>query len=150
VKQEIEPGILGIWKGIYSYSIPVKYKTERTKEVGFTIKIEQVNGNKFSGTVQDDASTGGTPGTGKIKGRFNKTEIRFDKNMPVYAFIDKQGNHRTNTNKVHPTIQYTGLFLDDPKTIGGVWKFKKQTLIWLGGFIPIWRRNTGTFFMKKE
>ncbi|WP_040281238.1 hypothetical protein [Psychroserpens damuponensis] len=148
--QEGDIAVKGIWKGTYQYSIPDEFKDDRMIDVEFTINIDTLKGNTFTGTVKDDLSTGGTPGTGTIKGKFDNDRIYFTKNMPISATIDKNGIHSTHTNKKHPTLVYEGQFSRNKQIIKGTWKFKSKAL-YFKGFIPrLLSRGTGTFVMNKS
>lgn len=139
----------GVWKGTYTYNIPEEHKDERLQQVRFTIRITDVQGQNFTGTVEDDLATGGTPGTGQITGHFTEREIWFDKNMPVYAYIDREGKRVQDAGKKHPVIAYEGQFGGGKQYCAGTWRFKKKTLIWRG-IIPFWvSRGTGRFAMNK-
>jgi len=142
--------MLGTWKGTYTYNIPDQYKDDRTRKVSFTIRITEVKGETFTGTVEDDLETGGTPGTGRISGGFTQRKLWFDKNMPVYAYIDRDGKHVEDAHKKHPTIVYEGYFSPGKQHCSGNWRFKKKVLIW-HGIIPRWvTPGTGQFSMEKE
>jgi hypothetical protein len=139
----------GAWKGTYTYGMPDQYKDEWLQKVGFMIRITDVQGQNFTGTVEDDQETGGTPGTGKITGRFTERQIWFDKDMPIYAYIDEKGEHVRDSGKKHPTIAYEGQFSGGKLFCGGTWRFKKKRLIWRG-IIPHWvSGGTGRFSMEK-
>lgn len=141
--------MLGVWRGTYTYDIPEQYKAKMFQKVGFTIRITDVQGQNFSGTVENDQETGGTPGTGEVKGYFTERQISFDKNMPVYAGIDMDGKQVRDTAKRHPTIAYEGSFGESKQSCTGTWRFKKKKLIWRG-IIPSWVSGwTGQFSMKK-
>lgn len=141
--------MLGTWKGTYTYSIPDELKDDRLKEVGFTIQITSVQGSTFTGTVEDDQNTGGTPGVGKITGRFTDYTVQFDKEMPVYSHLDKNGNHIQDSSRKHPTIVYKGEFGGAKQYCLGTWHFKKKVLVWRG-IIPVWASGgSGRFSMSK-
>jgi hypothetical protein len=148
--EEGDIDMLGTWKGTYTYDIPEEYRDERTQKVEFEIVINSVNKNQFIGTVEDNLSTGGTPGIGNINGSFNDYELLFEKNMPIHARIENDGSHTIDENKKHPTIIYSGEFSRSKKIIKGTWRFKKKVLVWKG-IIPLWiLPGTGTFSMEKE
>lgn len=151
--QMTEEGIIeleGNWSGSYTYNIPEEYKTAKTREVNFNIIIQNVNHIRFSGIVEDDLKTGGTPGIGNITGRFTKQKIKFIKKMPISASFDIHGNHVIDESKPHPTLIYNGFFSLDKQYITGTWKFKRKKIFWKGIF-PIWYSlGNGHFIMKKE
>lgn len=150
ITEEGKIDMSGVWNGTYTYDIPEEYKDERTKEVRFKIVIDSVNKNQFKGTVEDDLSTGGTPGVGDINGKYNDYELTFEKDMPVYARIEMDGSRSIDKNKKHPTIIYSGEFSRDKKIVTGTWKFKKKILVWKG-IIPLWIiPGTGYFSMEKD
>ena len=142
--------MLGTWKGTYTYDIPERHKDDRTQKVEFKIVINSIDKNHFSGKVEDNLSTGGTPGIGRINGKFNDYELTFEKDMPIQARIEKDGSHSIDKNKKHPTILYTGEFSRSKKSVTGSWRFKKKVLVWKG-IIPLWiLPGTGHFSMEKE
>ena len=147
-----EEGVInlkGIWNGSYQYAIPDEFKDDRMINVNFTLTIENVKGKTFTGTVKDDLATGGTPGTGIIKGDFDNEAIYFTKNMPIASFINEDGTRHTDSNKKHSTLVYEGNFSRSKQTITGMWKFKTKAL-YFKGFIPrLVSKGTGTFVMNK-
>jgi hypothetical protein len=150
ISEEGEIDIVGTWKGTYTYNLPDEYKTGKMQKVEFTIKIEKVKARNFWGSVEDNLKTGGTPGIGEITGKYTNEEVQFDKNMPIYTEIDKNGNHVSDDTKKHPTILYKGVFSRNKRHITGIWLFKKKKLFWKGIF-PVWYSlGNGTFTMKKE
>lgn len=128
--------IRGKWRGHYTYSIPDGVNADLLKKVEFIMNITNVLGHKFYGTVEDNATIGGTPGIGKVEGVLEGNSMRFEKKMPVYAGIDAAGNRFTDETKKHPTITYEGMFLEKNMSVKGAWKFKEKVTIrkW---FIPI-------------
>lgn len=140
----------GTWTGTYQYNLPEEYKDEKLIDVNFTITIEKVKGNTFSGTVKDDLETGGTPGLGIIKGKFSDIGIEFDKKMPISASIDEKGERVVNEKKKHPTIIYEGDFSRSKKNISGIWKFKKRVIFWKGIIPYRVTVGNGTFTMNKN
>jgi len=141
----------GVWNGTYQYAIPDEFKDDKMIDVKFTITIDKVNGNTFTGTVQDDLSTGGTAGIGIIEGKFDNKTIRFTKNMPIRTRIINEALDRNiNEDKKHPTLFYEGQFSRNKQAINGLWKFKKRVVFWKG-FIPLYISvGHGTFTMSKN
>lgn len=142
---EIE--IQGEWKGTYYYSIPTEFSDIKLGHVEFVIHINTTKGSEFEGTVEDNTEMGGTPGVGRIKGRYTDTHIYFEKHMPVYGYIMRNGEHKIDQNKKHPVLIYEGMFSKNKKNITGAWKFKKR-LVFGKGFIPLFTSTgNGTFAM---
>nr|WP_321229785.1 hypothetical protein [uncultured Psychroserpens sp.] len=142
--------VKGIWNGTYQYAPRDEFKDDKMIDVNFTITIDNVKKNTFTGTVKDDLSTGGTPGTGIIKGKFDNDRMYFTKKMPISSTIDETGKRNNNTNKKHPTLIYEGAFSRSKQIITGTWKFKTKAL-YFKGFIPyLFSRGTGTFVMSKS
>jgi len=148
--EEGEIDLQGIWTGAYQYFLPQEFKDEKLINVNFTITIKNVKGNTFTGVVEDDLESGGTPGLGIIKGKFSDIGIEFNKNMPIHASIDEKGERFTNEKKKHPTIIYKGDFSRSKKSIGGTWKFKKRVLFWKGIIPYMISVGNGTFTMNKK
>ena len=112
----------------------------------FEITVTSTEGDRFNGSVQDDLTTGGTEGIGKIVGKISGDKIEFIKQMPVMTLmVDKKGTRKT-FNRKQRKIYYTGVFSNDRKTITGQWQFKFG-FIWIG-IIPIpVQANKGTWVM---
>jgi hypothetical protein len=51
----------GTWKGYYRYNSEWIRKKTGFEKTRFTIEIIEFDGKNFSGTVTDDADTGGMP-----------------------------------------------------------------------------------------
>lgn len=148
-----EEGIIdmkGIWNGTYTYNVPDEYKDDRLIEVKFRIEVLEVKKNIFSGTVKDDLESGGTSGIGTISGSCTETEIKYIKQMPIYAYIDKEGNHLTNPKRKHLPIIYEGSFSRSKKHITGIWKFKKKRLVFINLIPRLITNGSGHFTMTKE
>jgi hypothetical protein len=147
--EEGDINLKGIWHGTYQYSIPDEFKDDKMIDVNFTLTIDTIKGKSFSGTVEDDLSSGGTPGIGVIKGTFDKDSIYFTKKMPVLSQVDEHRKHTNDTNKKHPTLVYEGVFSRSKHILTGTWKFKSKTVVW-NGLIPSFvSRGNGTFVMSK-
>ncbi|WP_028980272.1 hypothetical protein [Sporocytophaga myxococcoides] len=139
--------IQGKWKGTYYYNIPKEISDIEVGHVDFVITILSVKRSEFEGTVEDNIEMGGTPGIGKIKGRCTDTHIYFEKFMPVYGFIKRNGEHHIDHNKKHPVLIYEGLFSQNKRNITGSWKFKKRLVFWKG-IIPMFiSTGNGSFVM---
>lgn len=148
--EEGEVNMVGKWNGNYDYDLPDKYIDERTQKVEFSIEIFNTEDTTFRGTVEDDLSTGGTPGRGEIKGNYNGYDVTFEKLMPISAMIDAKGNHIIKEKKKHKAIIYQGVFSRDKKNVSGTWRFKKKMLGWYG-IIPFWGYpGWGEFTMTKK
>lgn len=142
--------MMGTWNGSYTYDMPEEYKDEKTQKVEFKIIIKSIHKNQFTGTVEDNILTGGTPGVGSIIGNFDDYELTFEKNMPIYTRIERNGSHTIDKNKKHPAIIYSGEFSRNKRIVTGSWIFKKKVLIWKG-IIPYWIYPAAGFFsMEKE
>lgn len=120
----------GIWKGKYKFAgrVPESLKTRETQ---FEINIQSFDGSHFTGTVEDDLESGGTPGTGKVQGEISNDNISFVKQMPVSAlyFKDKM---IIDEKKMHPPIYYTGKISNGRAQ--GTWRFRFG--IMFKGIIP--------------
>ena len=148
--EEGEINLKGTWNGTYQYSIPDEYKDDNMIDVNFTLIIETINGKTFTGTVKDDLASGGTPGTGIVKGKFDNNSIYFTKKMPISSTVDENGKRAINTNKKHPTLVYEGEFSRSKHIITGTWKFKSKALYFKGLIPRLFSRGTGTFVMSKN
>jgi len=148
--EEGEINLEGTWKGTYQYNIHEELIDEQLKEVEFTIVIDKLKGISFSGTVEDNLETGGTPGKGIIKGKINNDQIQFNKEMPVHASINEKGERIINQNKKHHTIIYKGEFSRSKKSIHGYWEFKKRVWLWKGIIPYRVSLGNGTFTMHKN
>lgn len=150
INEEGEINMQGEWFGTYQYNMPEEFKDERLINVDFTLTIDSVKGNRFTGKVQDHSETGGTPGIGIIRGTFNDDKIEFRKNMPIKSRIDEYGNHIIDESKKHTTLYYKGTFSKSKKIVTGTWKFKKTIFFWKGIVPHLVSLGNGTFSMKKK
>lgn len=141
----------GTWTGSYRFSDPKINKIRGFEQTNFVIQIREVDGESFSGTVEDDLSTGGMEGVGEIHGKVIGDRIEFVKQMPrMTLLVDKNGTRKTQ-NKKHRLLYYSGQFSADKKEIKGAWKFKPG-FIWYG-IIPIpvgSTKGTWTMDLKEE
>ena len=126
--------IKGNWKGQYRYDNKSHQKMMGFDATNFEIDILSVDDAQFTGSVTDDAATGGMDGVGEIVGKVTGNKIEFVKQMPVAMFRDSKGTRRT-LNKKHRKIYYSGIISEDGKEIAGVWLFKFG-FIWIG-IVPI-------------
>jgi len=114
--------MLGIWKGKYTYNLK-KDVEFNNKEVEFIIEINEFDGEKFSGTVQDNDEYFGTKGVGTIEGKVNGKMITFIKQMPIKTIVLNHKKRVEDTNKKHKPIYYSGIS-DHKDTFSGTWKMK--------------------------
>jgi hypothetical protein len=136
--------LTGVWKGYYTYNKKY-YKNKEGVKNHFTITIENVSGNSFSGKVEDDAATGGTSGVGRVEGKVKGDKIEFIKKMPVHVMFD--GEKRIlEENKSHPNIYYSGI-LSDNKVKAGKWRFRRR--IFFSGGRLFWGAGNGEWAMEK-
>lgn len=138
----------GKWQGTYEYNRPAGYENAQLTPVAFIIEIVASSNGSFTGTVEDNLETGGTPGVGQINGTVIDGSVVFEKNMPVHGLYFPNGARIVNPDKKHPTILYTGK-LEQDQFIHGTWKFKKPKFRWFG-LLPWWYEGgSGTFRMEK-
>jgi hypothetical protein len=136
----------GTWSGTYEYNLSKEFEKANKSPVAFTIKITNWENSKFTGTVEDDLSKGGTPGIGEIAGVVKDVQVSFTKKMPIAAFYDENGNSFIEEDKKHATLYYKGMLADNQ--IKGSWRFKNK-IVWFG-IIPRWYKGgNGTFSMNK-
>ncbi len=114
----------GIWQGQYWYNNH-KMLTEiiKNRKTNFKLHITHFDKNNFSGTVEDDLVTGGTPGIGTIEGILKGNQILFIKKMPVKSIMYPDGGLKNLRGK-HPNIYYSGILNKETQTMNGSWKFK--------------------------
>lgn len=136
----------GTWTGYYRYNSKLTRKNTGFEKTGFTIHIETFDGTGFEGIVNDDVSTGGMKETGKIIGYVKNDTVHFRKLMPRSRMINPDGT-RSEFDKKHKVLYYTGVLSKDKTAISGKWKFK-NTIGFLFGFIPIpYSPGCGTWSM---
>lgn len=136
--------MIGEWFGHYKYSNKELQNKVGVDKTYFRINILTFQDNKFTGTVEDDKNTRGTPGIGDIVGEIIDEKISFIKQMPVHATINAKGETIIQ-NKKHMPIYYSGILADDGKMINGKWEFKIPFIFKLL-FPGKWH---GTFEMEK-
>jgi hypothetical protein len=127
--------MVGHWKGYYKFEKERIQKMIGFEKTYFEITIEKFDGINFSGSVNDDITTGGMEETGKIIGKVEKDKISFQKLMPLNDQINLKGE-RIKTNQKHPTLYYSGTFSENKTAIVGTWKFKRR-IEFIFGIIPI-------------
>jgi len=120
----------GTWLGYYKHKSKLLPENIRDRFTKFKIIIDEFDGIKFKGTVEDDITTGGTQGTGVIEGLKRGNEISFIKKMPVETMVLPSGKIKT-TNKKHPKIYYSGIISTNENEVKRSWKFKLG-IIWVG------------------
>jgi hypothetical protein len=136
----------GTWKGYYKYDNKILQKASGFDKTFFTIIVKSSDESSFEGNVIDDINTGGMQGTGDIIGKIDGEKITFKKLMPRKSTIDLKGQ-KNDSDGIHPTIYYSGIFSENRREINGEWKFK-ITIGFLFGFIPIpYRPGKGTWSM---
>ena len=138
--------MLGTWVGNYRFNNDTHQKLIGFEKTFFEIIITASDGRKFSGTVQDDLSTGGTEGKGIIEGEINGSRVTFIKKMPVLTFLNPKTGKRITRRKSHSLIMYLGTLSEDKKSISGDWKFKNR-IYWYGLFPIITSKSSGTWEM---
>jgi hypothetical protein len=129
-----EQHMKGNWGGYYKHESELIPEERRNQHTHFKITIDRFDGKIFSGTVEDDAATGGTPGVGEIKGVKDGLQIAFIKKMPVETILLPNGE-RITRNRKHPTIYYSGTISHKESYMTGTWKFKSGW-IWFG-ILPV-------------
>ena len=137
----------GIWKGTYTFYDKRVNLARGFGHTAFVIEITALNGNQFTGTVQDDSETGGMEGVGTIHGNFDGKSIRFVKQMPVMTLLMNDQGLRKKLPKKHRPIYYSGTISADYKSIEGVWKFKSG-IVWMGLFPMPMVTSKGTWSMR--
>ena len=121
------------WHGRYYYNNRSQQKLAGSDYTKFYIDLVFLSETRFTGTVTDDASTGGTPGIGNVSGTIVGDKIQFVKRMPVLEFTDRNAR-RTVGHKRHPNIYYSGALSPDARSMSGEWKFK--WVIMFRGVLP--------------
>lgn len=114
--------MLGIWKGKYKYSLK-KDVEFNNKEVEFTLEIKEFDGEKFSGTIEDNDDYFGTRGVGTIEGKINDNNIYFIKQMPIKSVVLNHQKRVEIANKKQKPIYYSGNS-DQKNSFSGAWKMK--------------------------
>jgi hypothetical protein len=137
----------GKWKGSYTFSDNRVNKARGFDNTLFEIEITSVDGNQFSGIVQDDQTTGGMEGIGTIKGTLDEGTIHFVKQMPVMTLLMNKAGQRKTLPKKHRPIYYTGTISEDGTSIAGTWKFKPG-IVWMGLFPMPMVTSKGTWSMR--
>jgi hypothetical protein len=123
--QEGSVEMSGKWQGSYTYG----HRTQAA--VPFEIFVHEVKGSGFKGTVNDDETKGGTPGTGEITGTIGDDGVTFTKQMPVFTMDDGKGTRIVDAARKHRPIHYAGEFSRSKRHITGTWHFKTG-LRWIG------------------
>ena len=138
----------GSWKGQYKYDDKSIQNVIGFEQTNFEIEIISTNDESFTGTVQDDLTTGGTRGVGEIIGKVNGMRVEFVKQMPIMSLIVNKRGTRKILNQKHRKIYYIGSLSDDGKRVSGRWKFKFG-FIWTGMLPRIGLPTKGTWTMSR-
>jgi hypothetical protein len=141
--------MLGYWKGKYMYDDARVQKFIGHKFTNFSIQIKEFSGSQFSGSVVDDAATGGMDGEGEITGDLIDGRIKFIKKMKRLAIIVGGGKKHRTFNQKHPDLLYSGTLSSDGRRASGTWSSTKKWVWFLIFPIPL-RRLTGTWTMELE
>jgi hypothetical protein len=141
--------MIGKWIGWYEFDdARVQLLTANMKS-RYTIFIDTLTGNSFSGSVQDDPDSSMMHEVGKIEGFLKGDKIYFKKLMPVSYELDATGK-QIKKDKPHPPIYYEGVIDGSRTKAKGTWFFKR-TIGFMFGFIPIpYRPGRGTWEMELE
>ncbi len=134
--------LLGNWHGSYAYDL------SDLTPVDFEIRITQVRGKRFTGTVRDNNEQGGTPGIGTITGTWTEDGVMFTKKMPVAQGYTPDGTPYTDETKPHRPLYYHGEFSRSRKQLTGIWYFKNGWA-WKGLIPYRVGYGSGTWVMKK-
>lgn len=137
----------GEWQGYYRYNSAAIQQKRGIDKTYFYMHIQSADNGRFSGTVEDDLSTRGTPGTGSIKGSLTGRHIAFVKLMPIKTMLAANGES-VHMKEKHPPLYYSGTVSEDGQSIQGSWKFKFGfTMV---GFLPMpVFPISGTWYMEK-
>lgn len=128
--------LIGKWKGVYTYKEKWLQSLIGHEETHFEIIIQEVdNKQTYWGEIQDDVTTGGTPGIGKFEGKIKGNVLTFKKLMPIYSYISNTDEFKTNKKRKHTPIYYSGQLSDDGTTVEGTWKMKMSIHFYY--FIPV-------------
>lgn len=128
------------YRGSYQYNSQKIQELIGHKRTFFNLEFEIFEDDTLKGTVEDDISTGGMTEVGEIRGEVYEDSIFFQKQMPHYGGIDKNGNIIIQHKKKHPSLFYVGQ-ISTGNSYTGTWEFEKMWFLWLG-FIP-YRRSMG-------
>lgn len=125
----------GTW--LCEYTLGEDYGDQAGKSVPFRLSLtERGLGALFArprvtGQVRDDASKGGFPELGEIRGQLRGLRLSFVKTMPVTYLADENGDLMTITDyyrrhdlEARPrrhVIYYRGVLSDDGEQVRGDW-----------------------------
>ena len=136
----------GNWKGYYTYDKKSLQSRIGSSGTYFELTITDFDGKQFTGKVEDEEESGGTPGIGTVVGTKRNNEISFIKKMPVKVVMDQGGDKYILRGK-HPDIYYHGIFNGNDKIIEGTWRIKFG-IVCLAGFPVPMLPTKGKFRME--
>ena len=125
----------GTWKGYYKYNNVRYQQLIGFDQTYFQINILTFDGTRFTGTVEDDRTTGGMEGIGKIEGTLDGQQLEFIKSMPILTSLGKNKGELITRNMKHPPIIYRGSLSENNTNAEGSWNFKNW-FYWYG-IIPL-------------
>jgi hypothetical protein len=149
----------GEWRGRYFYDLVNDlYPREG---VPFEMSLAEGWFGRFRGKVREDASQGGLPEEGRIRGRIRGDRISFLKRMPIYhvaggatmaEYILEHYRVDVRRHLRHPPIRYVGKydFVADRAT--GRWSIARHKLLTLArGRLLVFgtERTTGTWEIRR-
>ena len=113
--------IAGQWFGYFIFG-PQYGRKLRAQRVTFSLLIEDVFNNKFSGKCIEIEGLGASSQIATITGFVENNFISFRKEYPVDYTIDKDGNRSKYPDMLKPRLSYEGLFNKETQTYSGSWE----------------------------
>jgi hypothetical protein len=118
----------GRYYGFYKFDNDEIRKSSGFTKTNFTIEITKLEGEYFSGWVEDDISTGGMEGRGIISGYILRNRISFVKQMPHLTMLYKNKTtgkyeRKIDTTRKHLPIYYEGTISGTDNYVGK-WNFR--------------------------
>lgn len=128
----------GTWHGEYTYG--AAYDALAGSSVPFVLSLTQSQPGQFVGYVRDDATKGGQPERGRIRGERRGNTITFVKTMPTGYVADENGSKEATAAWLRRTfgpdapgavphrILYAGTLSADGTTLSGRWQIPARSL----------------------
>jgi hypothetical protein len=151
--------LTGSWSGEYTYGSD--YGDGSGVSVPFKVSVSESWFGRFAGYVRDEASRGGMPERGRVRGRRRGARIEFIKSMPIHyawggdslhnlsAYLVEVGGFESPEDLPPHMIRYVGHIAADGQSIEGAWSIVPWS-VEIGGQRLQLGSGDGTWTAKKD
>lgn len=141
--------IKGIWKCTISHRSSAETKDTHPKETVFTLRIEEMVGKHFRGSVEEYVQGEEALRMGEIEGTVSSSGLSFWLRMCTYINTHSHTNKKSIAHLPHSERFFDGTFSKSKQTLTGRWRLKSKRLIWKGWKPCFVAPNEGEFIMRR-